>query len=288
MSVDSSFDRLRDSDALITGERREVKYLIDHAGASELATMVSLKLEPHRYRGSDANPLPRAQHYTTTVYFDTPDRDLYIAARDEDHNVKLRAREYYDLHPDLTELATDPSQLVRYTAVLWMELKYKQGSFSTKRRVGIPKRHVARFFQDGEISQEMLAIQREAHGVDADAVLDELMDFRNRFDKPLAASCLVNYRRSAWQDPDGHLRITLDRNLAAYAPPEGLWSRELALLRNTLGKPVHREKRLILEVKTRMGIPEWLVEAIDSVHGGEVNFSKFRTSSEAVHGLDDP
>ena len=42
-----------------------------------------------------------------------------------DSHLKLRAKEYYDLHPELTETATDARQLVRFQPILWLELKHK-------------------------------------------------------------------------------------------------------------------------------------------------------------------
>ena len=59
--------------------------------------------------------------------------------------------------------------------------------------------------------------------------------------EPLRADCLVNYRRKAWQDAAGELRVTLDSGLAFYRPPDDLWDRDWALLRSTLGD-VGRER----------------------------------------------
>ena len=76
--------------------------------------------------------------------------------------------------------------------------------------------------------------------------------------EPLAADCLVNYRRFAWQDETGTLRVTLDQELAFFRPPADLWTRDWALVRATLGTAVAKEKRMVLEVKTRAEPPAWL------------------------------
>ena len=95
------------ADAQMTSERSEVKYLLPPGSARALADALTTHLPRHRYRGVDANTLPGAQSFVTTVYFDTADRALFRAAGGDVPHVKLRAKEYYDLHPGLVETATD-------------------------------------------------------------------------------------------------------------------------------------------------------------------------------------
>ena len=93
------------ADARMTAEREETKYLVAPAHWERLATELSLRLPGHRFTGAGANRLPDAHHYVTTIYFDTPSRFLFrTAVKDFEHNVKIRAKEYYDLHPSLAEL----------------------------------------------------------------------------------------------------------------------------------------------------------------------------------------
>src|SRR4051794_28741328 len=99
----------------ITAVRDEVKYLVDQAQLSDLVTALGRALPHHRFTGAGANTLPRPRHFVTTIYFDTADRHQFRAARDESQpSLKMRAKEYYDLHPSLAELATDPRQIVKY------------------------------------------------------------------------------------------------------------------------------------------------------------------------------
>ncbi len=268
----------------MTAHREETKYLVSPEQARLFAREVRTKVATHRHRGEGANLLPQPRHYVTTIYFDTPDRALYRAAHATESHLKLRAKEYYDVHPDLTETATDPRQLVRFQSILWLELKSRDAKFSGKQRIGLPKADVPAFFTRGQITQEMVQIQQATHGEDARAVLDSVAQLCRRLAEPVRADCLVNYRRVAWQDDAGELRITLDTDLAFYAPPDDLWTRAWALLRNTLGPAVASESRRVIEIKTRAAQPGWLVEALHAIRILETPFSKFDAASSAVHG----
>jgi hypothetical protein len=294
----------------ITQNRRELKFKLPEARAIAFAAEVSARIPKHRFQGTGANRLPRARHYVTTVYFDTAARDLYRAVRDDPDSLKIRAREYYDLHPELLELATDARDIVRYSPVLWIEIKGKRDGRTYKRRVGIPKGDVEPFFERGAVSQAMRELQRSSrppaplrdaaasefppvaelpddlspsvqHSLD---VIAELSALRSRFSEPLRASCLVNYRRAAFEDAAGTLRITFDQRMACFAAPKGLWVSGKPLVREALGIPAYEEACYILEVKTRGELPLWLSDLLADVGAEEHVFSKFLTASETVHG----
>ncbi len=273
-----------EADARMTAHREELKYLVTPRQARAIAREVEHRIAVHRHRGEGANRLPAPQHYVTTIYFDTPGRALYRAALAATSHLKLRAKEYYDLHPDLTETATDPRELVRFQPTLWLELKSRDGAQSGKRRIGLPKRDVPAFFARGEISAEMIAIQEATHGADARGVLEAVAELCTSCGEPLRADCLVNYRRVAWQDEEGSLRITLDTDLAYYAPPRDLWEREWVLLRSTLGAPIAVASRRVLEIKARGEQPAWLRDLLHAQGVTESGFSKFEAASSAIHG----
>jgi hypothetical protein len=274
-----------EADARMTEERDEIKYLVARESTQELAVALSRQLPSHRFTGEGANPLPRPRHFVTSVYFDTASRHQFRATHaDSDHNLKMRAKEYYDLHPSLAELATDPRQIVKYKPVLWLELKFRDGNRSGKRRIGIPKPQVPRFFNDGAITPEMIELQRASYGAESEAVLREIAAYCGRYDEPMQADALVNYRRMPWQDEQGHLRVTLDVGLEFYAPPADLWERRYPLVRESLGPPVGRLDTAVLEVKCRGETPAWLADLLTQFQARCIRFSKFETASQAVHG----
>jgi hypothetical protein len=269
----------------ITSVREEVKYLVDAEHLPTLVTALGRSLPHHRFTGAGANTLPRPRHFVTTIYFDTPSRHQYRAARETDQPaLKMRAKEYYDLHPSLAELATDPRQIVKYQPVLWLELKFRDGTTTGKRRIGLPKRDLPAFFTEGAITPEMIALQRPLYGVEGETVLREIAAYCGSYGEPFRADCLVNYRRLPWQDTEGQLRVTLDVGLEFYAPPGDLWQRQHALVRESLGQARGRQTSGVLEVKARQATPGWLTELLERSRAQRCPYSKFEEASLAIHG----
>lgn len=267
------------ADARMTAEREETKYLVPPARWETLAAELSHRLSGHRFTGEGANRLPDPHHYVTTIYFDTPSRALFrAAATAPDDNLKVRAKEYYDLHPSLAEVATDPTQIVRYQPWLWFELKRREGSRTSKRRFRLPKRDVAQFFAEGRVTSEALDLAEASEGES----LRDVIRICGTFGEPLSAVCVVNYRRHSWQSDEGDLRVTFDRGLASFAPPADLWARRHALVRSALGAPAAQETSGVLEVKRRGAVPAWLTECLGRIGAAPVPFSKFVTAARAV------
>jgi hypothetical protein len=268
------------ADERMTADRQERKYLLEAASFARLQKLFATHLPRHFPPG--ALRLPGAQQFSTTVYFDTRSRHLFETARSADESVKLRAREYYTLDPSLVQLARRPEEMVRFDPVLWFELKHKQGSQLKKHRFAIPKEQVPVFLQDGRITPQMVELQSPRLS-DASSLMLELAQLCQHYGEAFEVDCLVNYRRVAYQDSSGHLRLTLDRNIEFYAPPKDLWTRKAALIRETLGTPMGALKGSILEVKSRGPIPTWLQEELQAAEASH-GFSKFVAASGAVHG----
>src|SRR5438477_11590064 len=96
-----------EQDAAMTAQRGEAKYLVTVEQGRALMGEIDRHLAPHRHVGKGANRLPDPRHYVTTIYFDTASRALFRATQTSESHLKLRAKEYYDLHPGPTESATD-------------------------------------------------------------------------------------------------------------------------------------------------------------------------------------
>jgi hypothetical protein len=261
------------ADDLMTADREEAKYLVSLDRVDELARALDQHLPAHRFTGKDANRLPDPQHFVTTIYFDTPTRSQFQAALTNlDRNVKVRGKEYYDLHPSLAELATDPADILHYQPWLWFELKRREGDRTFKHRFRLPKCEVPHFFAGTGGSTE------------ADDTTKLIESYCKSLDEPLEASCVVSYRRLSWQLPDGTLRVTLDLDLAFFAPPKDLFTRTEPLERGRLGVPALVHDRAVLEVKKRGVTPPWLEQAIQRARAEPSRFSKFVAASHAVHG----
>ena len=280
---------IRRGDERMTAEREETKYLISPDTLDALSGELTRRLPSHRFTGEGANGLPGPHHYVTTIYFDTPSRLLFhTAISDFEHNAKIRAKEYYDLHPSLTELATDPSQIVRYQPWLWFELKRRDGTRTSKRRFRLRKHEVPAFFSHAPNTSESLepaAPATQPSAAPPGESLQEIVAFCRSLGEPLQAACLVNYRRLSWQSSDAHLRVTVDLGLSFFAPPADLWTRERALVRSTLGQVRGSERNAVLEIKRHDDVPRWLLAALERAGVQAVPFSKFGAASREVGGL---
>jgi SPX domain protein involved in polyphosphate accumulation len=272
-------------DAAMTAERKETKYLVPYDSVDSLVHAFAQQLPSHRFTGHQANRLPDAHHYVTTVYFDTASHAHYRAAlRNAEHNVKLRAKEYYDVHPSLAEVATDSAELLRYHPWLWFELKRREGERTLKCRFRLPKRDVPAFFAGERLSADPPEHSSIAPEAPNETPLEEIERYCRALGEPLTVSCLVNYRRLSFQDAEGNLRITLDLGLAFYAPLPELWTRERPLERSGLGRARETLPAAVLEVKRRAALPEWLSELLEGTGLESSAFSKFAAAARAVHG----
>ncbi len=264
-------------DRAITADRRETKYLIAADRSAELVRTLHRELAAHRFTGQGANLLPEAQNFSTTIYFDTKSHALLRSAHENaEENVKIRAREYYDLHPSLAELATDSVQIVRHQPRLWFELKRRERDRTIKHRLQLDKARLLEFLRS-EPTLTGASAQQPGEAWAIRSVCRALGE-------PLEASVLVNYRRQAFQDPTGELRVTVDLDLAFYAPPADLWARKQALVRGTFGVPRAVERVCLVEVKQRTATPAWLERALSAAGGQLTPFSKFLRAGQAVYG----
>jgi hypothetical protein len=272
-----STTRHESADVVLTADRVETKYMLEQPVLRRLLRELSANVPVHRFQGEGANQLPDPQHFVTSVYFDTATHRHYQAALDDhESNVKLRAREYYDLLPSLAELATDERQIVRDQPWVWLELKQRDHGRSRKLRCRLPKREVAAFFRGERAAEQALTgdvTERAA-----------LLDYVRTLGEPLLPSCVVNYRRVALQDDAGRLRITLDLDVGYYPPPGDLWTRTEALVRGTLGPSARTERAALVEIKRIGAAPLWLERALSGVGAHALPFSKFVCAVRAVHG----
>jgi hypothetical protein len=94
---------------------------------------------------------------------------------------------------------------------------------------------------------------------------------------------VVRYRREAFQDPHGTLRVTLDEGVQAFAAPRAAFDRG-ALDAPALGAAMREEPWCVLETKSRGPLPSWLEELLVR-HAAPANeYSKMAMASRAVHG----
>ncbi|MDD9942101.1 MAG: VTC domain-containing protein [Myxococcales bacterium] len=273
-------------DAALTAAREEHKYLLRGRHVPALIRALEGELQEHHHDADSPLLSPMTQHFTTTVYFDTHSRKLFRAALHSPEHIKLRAREYYDLMP-LAEVAVDEREMLRSQPILWLELKRRRGDHSDKRRLGVPKRRLAAFLSAPAVDPELQEIQRRTYGPQGDQVIEDVLTFLASFDEQLGPSCIVNYRRRAFQNDEGTVRVTVDHDLATFAPQAALLADAAPLTRTRLGPPAQLRRDAVIEVKHLGQGPTWLTELIGELGSKRTNFSKFVMASAALGGTPD-
>ena len=217
--------------AVTVMQRYEMKYLLDGKQTDYLRR----QLEGHM----------RIDEYGLTsiasLYYDTPDARLIRASLEKPaFKEKLRLRSY--------GLATDASPV-------FLELKRKYDGVVYKRRVQSSVPQAERFFA-GEDSLEGSAQIRK-----------ELAYFRDHY-RTLIPACLVIYDRTAYFEPGGDLRLTID-----FRPryrTDGL-----TLTESMDGLPLLDEGGTILEVKVQQAMPLWLSAILSEGGIFKSSFSKY-------------
>lgn len=272
------------ADSRITADRFELKYVLLPGAAPGLLADVAHHLVPHLPRSDLPMAQPRpanvVEQRITSIYLDTAQRDVYKACLSGSADEKLRLKEYrYDTHAD-TQPVPD---------WLWIEVKRSRGTRTQKDRMAIPRRSLQEAATTGSLTLEAILNAARRHDPESHEFLQRLWRLQRRFRRPLQASCIVRYRRSAWQDQSGELRVTVDRDLRVAAPLSSGTQQSSDLLQAlALGAPDSKSTAMLLEVKYRGTLPPWLEQRLTSLPAAHLPnqptrpFSKFLAASEAV------
>ncbi len=217
--------------AAMVMQRYELKYLMDAGQADALRRRLEGRMQIDEYGLTSI----------ASLYYDTPDARLVRASLEKPaFKEKLRLRAY------------GPAD---GTTTVFLELKRKCGGVVYKRRVPTTLPEAARFFAGGELAGGDAQIRRE------------LAYFRD-FYGTLAPACLIIYDRTAYFEPDGSLRLTIDE-----APR--FRTGDLRLTDLTDARPLLAPGRCILEVKAQGAVPLWLSAALSENGIFKSSFSKY-------------
>jgi len=176
-----------------------------------------------------------------SLYYDTPDYRLIRASVEKPpFKEKIRLRSY--------GLATE-------TSPVFLELKRKFDGIVYKRRVKTTIPLVKRFFEgEGDIC---------AGG----QINSEITTFRDHY-KTLVPACLIIYDRTAYFEPGGDLRLTIDGN-PRYR------TENLDLTTSMEGISLLPEGYNILEIKVQNAMPLWLTAILSEGKIYKNSFSKY-------------
>ena len=164
----------------------------------------------------------------SSLYYDTPDRKLIRTSIEKpEFKEKIRLRAY--------GRATNASPV-------FLELKRKAFGIVYKRRVQatIP---------------EVDAFMRGDLDLDENGQIDREITYFRDYYRKLEPACMILYDRTAYYEPDGDLRLTIDRN-PRYRTDA------LSFNHAPVGIPLLAPGDTILEIKVQDTIPLWLVRIL--------------------------
>ena len=212
-------------------KRYEMKYIVDQDQAAYFLKALEGHMQADRFGKTSI----------ASLYYDTPDRRLINASIEKpDFKEKIRLRSY--------GLAADDSPV-------FLELKRKAFDIVYKRRIQSVIPEVDRFFkgEDGIFGEGQIS--------------RELQYFKNLY-RDLQPACLIIYDRTAYFEPDGDLRLTID-NSPRYRTDA------MELTRSMDGQLLLPKGQSILEVKVQDAMPLWLSKILDDAHIRKSSFSKY-------------
>ena len=217
--------------AITVMKRYELKYLLDGEQTAFLIERLRGHMEVDQYGRTSI----------ASLYYDTPTYRLIRTSLEKPlFKEKIRLRSY--------GLATTESPV-------FLELKRKAYGIVYKRRVETTIPLVHKFFSgDGDIC---------AGG----QINSEIKTFRDYY-KTLVPACLIIYDRTAYFEPDGDLRLTIDED-PRYR------TNDLTLTSSMDGISLLGSGWTILEVKVQEAMPLWLAEILSEGNIRKASFSKY-------------
>ena len=217
--------------AVTVMQRYEMKYLLSGPQTDFLRRRLEGHMQIDEY----------GQTSIASLYYDTPDARLIRASLEKpEFKEKLRARSY--------GLATE-------TSPVFLELKRKVDGVVCKRRVQSTVPRIESYFSGADLTGGSEQIQRE------------LAYFRD-FYGTLSPACLIICDRTAYFEPGGDLRLTIDQK-PRYR------TEDLTLTRSMDGLPLLDAGWTILEVKVQGAMPLWLSAALSEGGIFKASFSKY-------------
>ena len=216
---------------VVVMKRYEMKYLISSEQERFIREKLKGRMEPDEFGLTTVSSL----------YYDTPDRRLINNSLEKTgYKEKIRLRSYGP--------ATDSSPV-------FLELKRKAYGIVYKRRTQTTVPAADRFINGGGGICSKSQINRE---------LNYFRDFYGN----LSPSCLIITERTAFFEPNGTLRITVDNDPRYRAA-------DLDLRKPADGIPLLQKGWSILEIKVQEAVPLWLCEILSAGRIYKTNFSKY-------------
>ncbi len=188
--------------------------------------------------------MDKEEYFNSTIrniYYDTPNYYLIRNSIEKpEYKEKIRIRAY---------------KTVKCNEDVFVEIKKKYNKVVYKRREVLPY-DKAKLFFDEKIMPNDLQITKE-------------IDYAINYYKDLKPSIFLSYNRLAYRGKeDKNLRITFDRNI--------VWrDYDIDLTKDVYGEYLLPQELVLMEVKTLMGLPKWLLDFLGTNKIYKRSFSKY-------------
>lgn len=175
------------------------------------------------------------------IFYDTPNYYLIRNSIEKpEYKEKIRLRTY---------------KTIRYDEDVFVEIKKKYKKKVYKRREILPY-NVARLFLEQKVIPNSLQITKE-------------INYAINYYKELMPVIYLSYEREAYKGiTDETFRVTFDRNI--------IWrDYNIDLTEEVYGEQLLSSDKVLMEVKTNMGLPRWLLDFLSENHIYKQSFSKY-------------
>lgn len=179
------------------------------------------------------------------IYYDTPSKLLIRHSLEKPtFKEKLRVRSYGVAKKDST---------------VFIELKKKYKGVVYKRRISMSEQEASSYLDHGIMPEK------------SNQILNEINYFRYVY-KELQPSVMLSYNREAFFGKDDeNFRITFDENIL-------MRDYDISLIKGIYGTEILPKGKILMEVKTAMGIPKWLLEFLSKSKIYKTSYSKYGNS----------
>lgn len=230
-----------------TFKRYEMKYLITCEQYNHII----------KYINEYVNEDPYGKSTIANVYFDTPNHLLIRRSLEKPiYKEKLRIRTYglKDNHKDI-----------------FIEIKKKYKSIVYKRRTKIDYQNNLNLFTKNIISSLDITPNPKSNK----QIIGEISYFIDYY-KELKPSVYLQYDREAFYAKDDEtLRITFDSNILYR-------DYDFAFTSKSYGKTILPEKHILMEIKTSLAYPMWLVKILTQEKINKTSFSKYGIAYQKI------
>lgn len=176
------------------------------------------------------------------IYYDTPDKLLIRRSLEKpSYKEKLRMRSYGIASPD---------------SKVFIEIKKKYKGVVYKRRISLDEKAASSYLVEHRPLEKQNQISKE---------IDYLMSTY----KDIGPSVFLSYEREAfYSKEDSNFRMTFDENLL-------MRDYDLSLNSGVYGDRILSRDMAIMEVKTVLGLPKWLLNFLDENKLYKTSYSKY-------------